>query len=274
MAQFVRDFYRDKAVAANDIGAIDFYGNIKLVDVWGLGTMEVARAKRAGNYGEDVLRPLFARRDVRVFIGYDEWASDYGGQLPEWTPVGQWTIPHNVVCGSATVSFYAPRPGDVGPLIAALQAFSPRLPHDVVQAGAYVGGPLPHVLGTYPAEKDASGNLYYWTGRRATFYLAPLAVSPPPATDAATLIIPLTPVLRVTGFDVILNGETVASRTVSPAELDRPAPWPVKVRWRPGCNVLCVVGHGPAVRPDNGDPRRLLFAVGEPQWIPDPPATP
>ena len=267
MAQFVHDFYRGQAVAVNDIGAVSYYGNIKLVDVWGLGTMEVARSKRAENYGEGVLRPLFARRGVRVFIGYDDWALDYGGQLPEWTPVGQWTIPHNVVCGSATVSFYAPRPEEIVPLIAALQAFAPRLPRDVIQAGAYVGGPLPHVLGTYPAETDGSGNLYYWTERRATFYLAP------PAGEA-TLILPITPVLQATGLDVTLNGETVASRTVTPAELDRPAPWTIRVHWRPGCNVLCVAGRGPAVRPDNGDTRRLLFAVGEPRWISDPPAAP
>ena len=79
MARFLHDFYRDKGVAANDIGAIDYFANIELVDTWGLGSMEVARAKRAGNYDEEVVRRLCAAHDVQVVLGYDEWMFEYGG---------------------------------------------------------------------------------------------------------------------------------------------------------------------------------------------------
>ena len=156
-------------------------------------------------------------------------------------------------------------------MIHALQQFSPRLPRDVVQAGAYVGGPMPHVLGTYPMERNAAGEPLYWAGRHATFYLAPLDWCPSRPGDAATLVVPFTPVLKITGLDVVLNGETVASREISPAEIDHPVAWPIKVRWRHGYNDLCIAGRGPATWPANGDPRRLLFAVGEPQWVFDPP---
>ena len=283
MAHFLRQSYRNEGVAANDIGAIDFFANIGLVDLWGLGTMEVAQAKFDHRYTPDVVRRLIARHDVRVIMVYLEWASSYGGPLPEWVPVGRWTIPDNEVCGSATVAFFAPNPTLVPTLAGALREYAPRLPPGIVQTGYYRGEPLPHVQGTFGPERDDRG-VFYWTRDAAQFVLRPSDERADAAGVDSTLVLNVrTPGKGVT-LDLTFNGQAVASRRVEDGEAGAWMDWRVKVRWREGDNFVNVAARGgqPLVTP--GDSRELRLAVHEPRWTfddrpdephpPSPPAAP
>ena len=137
MARFVRRFYDDDGVAANDIGAIDYFADLRLLDTWGLASHEVYEAKRAGTFDPATLQRLTRKYDVHLVVVYDSWASNYGGNPSEWVPVGRWKIPNNVICGDDTVSFYAPDASLVPRLTDALREFAPQLPSDVVQSGDY-----------------------------------------------------------------------------------------------------------------------------------------
>ena len=55
---FLRRFYQDQPVAANDIGAINWLADIRCFDVWGLGSMEVARLKARGNLSPEALAAM------------------------------------------------------------------------------------------------------------------------------------------------------------------------------------------------------------------------
>ena len=273
MANFLREFYPGAAVAANDVMAISFFADIRLVDTFGLVSREVARAKRAGAYDQEVLRRLLAEKGVRVIVVYDAWAGEYGGQLPEWVPVGRWTIPHNVICGSETVSFYAPNAGLADELTRALQAFAPRLPADVVQDGPYRGGPPPPVLGTYDLETDPSGP-FRWTSRGARFTL-PATPSPPSGTSRLEFAVrPLTPGQRL---EVFVNDQLVQTETFTPGQTDAWVPLSVQAPWREGTNTLLLLGQGQPVHPPY-DGRKLLFGLREPRWVavadPDSASTP
>lgn len=79
MALFLDRYYSGRAVAANDIGAITYLTSIKLVDLYGLGTIEVARWKRAGNYTTAQIDALTMERGVDIAIAYDPWFEQYGG---------------------------------------------------------------------------------------------------------------------------------------------------------------------------------------------------
>ena len=46
--------------------------------------------------------------------------------------MGEWTIPNNVVCGEATVSFYAFTEEEAGRLLNALKTFAPEMPPGIV----------------------------------------------------------------------------------------------------------------------------------------------
>jgi hypothetical protein len=130
MARFLRLAYPHSAVAANDIGAISLLGDVHTLDLWGLGNIDVARAKR-GHYWTPVFLDSLSRREqVQVAVIYDSWFDP--ALLARWTKVGTWTIPDNVICGDATVSFYTPDSAGAAELKMRLNAFAPSLPSEVV----------------------------------------------------------------------------------------------------------------------------------------------
>lgn len=131
MGLFLKTYYEGEAIAANDIGAINYYADIDCVDLWGLANMEIARAKRDGSYGPRVIQRVARSRHVTIAVAYEDWYLRYGGLPEEWIKVAEWTIRDNVVCGDDTVSFYAVNPGHAGTLRENLKSFSQKLPGDV-----------------------------------------------------------------------------------------------------------------------------------------------
>ena len=98
---------QNKAVAINDLGLMADRSGARLVDLWGLGTTEIALAKCAGRYDQAYIADLLVRHDVGYVAVYDDWF-DRGRELPEdLIAVARLTIPQNVVCLHETVTFYA-----------------------------------------------------------------------------------------------------------------------------------------------------------------------
>ncbi len=122
MGLFLKQFYPRASIAANDLGAISWLADTQCLDLWGLASIDVARARRSGTYDRDTIDRLTREHGCRIGIVYDSWwnPGDYGGiaagrqgGLPaNWVQAGRWTIPDNVVCGSPTVSFYAIDPAE------------------------------------------------------------------------------------------------------------------------------------------------------------------
>jgi hypothetical protein len=131
MADFLRQFYQGQVVAANDIGAIDFLADIRLVDLAGLGTRETARLKLKHIYGAPQIAAVAEQYQVQIALVYDSWFKI----PPDWIKAGEWQIPDNVICGDSTVSFYAVNPSAALDLIERLQTFESQLPKDVAQRG-------------------------------------------------------------------------------------------------------------------------------------------
>lgn len=141
MAQFLKKFYAGMPVAANDIGAINYFTDIKCLDLWGLESIEVATMKRNNSFRTEYIYNLAKSKDIKVAIVYDQWFSKYGGVPHEWIKVGQWQIKNNLVCGHDTISFYAVDPSEEQRLIFNLKAFSSNLPVEVKQSGKYLESP-------------------------------------------------------------------------------------------------------------------------------------
>jgi hypothetical protein len=162
MALFLRDYYQGSAAAANDIGAINYFADIECLDLWGLATTEVARAKREGKYDTRLIHALGEQSGAKIAIVYDSWLDEYGGAPLEWTPVGRWKIPDNIVCRDDTVSFYAVDPTETEHLIQSLRAFASHLPHDVAQPG--IIGEFPRYSGQKIDFRTAASDQYLWYG--------------------------------------------------------------------------------------------------------------
>ncbi len=138
MGLFLRKFFEGRGVAANDIGAINFLADIRCLDLWGLGSIDVARAKMRGSYGTAEIEQLARRKKIDIAVVYDEWYAEYGGLPRSWSKVGEWTISDNVIAGGTTVSFYAVDPAQASYLAEALKQFSDKLPRRVLQRGSYL----------------------------------------------------------------------------------------------------------------------------------------
>lgn len=136
MARFLARNFPHATVAANDIGAIDYFNDLHCYDLVGLANADIFRARRAGRYTTQFLAQDTAAAHVPIAILYDSWFADPppgtsgGPALPSsWIRVARWTIPDNhAILGENTVSFYAVDPDYAGSLRAALARFDPTLP--------------------------------------------------------------------------------------------------------------------------------------------------
>ena len=107
MALFLDRYYHGGAVAANDIGAINFLADLDCLDLWGLSDVHVARLRMAGKYDSAAIASIASERRMKIAVVYDDWYLPYGGLPRAWIKAGEWTIPNNTICGGSTVSFYA-----------------------------------------------------------------------------------------------------------------------------------------------------------------------
>lgn len=128
MGAFLRSYYEGAAVAANDIGAINYMADIRCLDLFGLGSVDVARARLAGQFNTQKIYELAKSRNVRIAMIYSVWLEDAGGVPAGWTKIGEWETRGCLVCGYPVVSFYAVDKTDAEALRQNLGAFSARLP--------------------------------------------------------------------------------------------------------------------------------------------------
>lgn len=127
MGRFVNAYYAGGVVAANDIGAINFYAPVHCMDLVGLADMDVARLYRQHAFSPEALGRLARARGVQIAIVYEHW---FKGRLPAgWVRVGCWRQ-RGVQGGRGRVAFYAVDPAERSRLTAHLSAF--KLPSEVV----------------------------------------------------------------------------------------------------------------------------------------------
>jgi hypothetical protein len=140
MGLFLRRFYQGQTIAANDIGAINWLADIKCFDIWGLGTMRVARLKAHGNLSPEALGATAESTGVRIAIIYEDWLklTQTKAVPAHWTKVGSWHLRDNLVCGCDSVAFFACRPEERARLKECLGLFARHLPRMVIQTGEYV----------------------------------------------------------------------------------------------------------------------------------------
>ena len=135
MASFLSEYYPNGSIAANDIGAMNYYNNIHCLDLFGLGSNDAAHARENNTLNAQQINNLANQHHVEIVIIYKEW---WAGDIPSnWIEVGEWTTPHNMILGNDTVNFYATSPQYETELIENLKSFSPQLPKDIKQNGLY-----------------------------------------------------------------------------------------------------------------------------------------
>ncbi len=125
MARFIRQFYDHDTVVVNDIGAVAFYSDAHLVDLYGLGSIEPARLLK--DHGQDLTSPFIRdwasseHASIAILQTEPRWINQ---RIPRsWIHVADWHLLRNLMFGDKTVSFYALEPGDVSRLCGDLHRF-------------------------------------------------------------------------------------------------------------------------------------------------------
>ena len=126
-ARFVKKFYNHSTVAAIDVGAIAYYSDCRLEDLWGLGTMDFARLKLENRYRPAEIDSVCRKLGVDLVIGYGNPVRE-----PGWVRAESWAIQDNRVCARDTVDFYALSPSTLPKLENSLSTFRKELPPSVL----------------------------------------------------------------------------------------------------------------------------------------------
>jgi hypothetical protein len=130
MAMFTKKYYNESAVALNDIGAVGYFTNSRLLDLWGLANIEVTRSKKQHYWTPQFLDSLCRANQIQMAIIYDSWFSD--SLTKRWFKAATWQIQNNVICGDSMVSFYSLDSSSKNILLQRLKTFQPQLPSSVL----------------------------------------------------------------------------------------------------------------------------------------------
>ncbi|MBN9383518.1 MAG: hypothetical protein J0H74_22360 [Chitinophagaceae bacterium] len=105
MGSFFHKYYNNDGIALNDIGAVSYLTEGKKLDLIGLSSYEITKARLNNYYTPQVVSQAVKKDSVKVAVVFDVWFPQqfFAG----WIPVGTWTIQNNIICLSNTVTFYA-----------------------------------------------------------------------------------------------------------------------------------------------------------------------
>ena len=127
MAKFLNRYYNNSTVIANDIGAISYFTNIKLIDLVGLGSNEILNIKTNDPKQFD---KKVALMNYDLMIISEEWfdANKFGNRVK----IAELKISNNHICWSDKVSFYFPSNKEKSNIYKVLENFKNKeLPKDV-----------------------------------------------------------------------------------------------------------------------------------------------
>jgi len=153
-ARFIERFYGDDVVMVNDIGAPCFFSDAKILDIYGLGTLEPVRFRdEPSGYGKEDLEAWANEEGAKIAVIQMGWGQITGRIPDSWVYVALWDVPRNVVFGDTEVGWFATSEAEVERLTAALAEFFPEVPPEVVQSGFHLGDEHPEAPRPYPAAR-------------------------------------------------------------------------------------------------------------------------
>jgi hypothetical protein len=130
MARFVRTYYPHNTIALNDIGAVCYYTDAPVLDLWGIASNDALILHRRGIDNPRAIAELCVEHQVKLAMIYRHW---FPAIPEEWTLVGTWQIPERMksLLGGTSVSFYATDRAEAAELAEHLREFRTQLPREV-----------------------------------------------------------------------------------------------------------------------------------------------
>ena len=103
-SNFINEFSKNEVVALNDIGAVSYYSNSKIIDLCGLSDKNVFKMKINKIYDKNFLMTYCDSNNTKLIIIYESW---FDKMIPDkWQLIGKMFIKNNYICGDDNISFY------------------------------------------------------------------------------------------------------------------------------------------------------------------------
>jgi hypothetical protein len=128
----VQRYYDDEAVVANDIGAIAYLSDAKVLDIVGLGSNEPIAFRRGGTaYDASDVERWARKRGARIALVKVE-LEPWRALVPkDWKRVVTWRLPRNNVFNDHLLSFYARDGASARQLESRMREFAVTLPPEI-----------------------------------------------------------------------------------------------------------------------------------------------
>lgn len=133
IARFLDQYYQGKKIVLNDIGAPNYYADIKCLDIMALSSKEVGDLILNNKYSSQSIFKVAADFGARIAIINDVLMENVGGVPVQWHRVGQWKISRSVISNLNVLSFYALHDAEISELLNNLNDFSAKLPQGIEQ---------------------------------------------------------------------------------------------------------------------------------------------
>ena len=127
---FLKDYPCNSPVVVNDIGAISFYSDAKILDMYGLGNIEPV-IFRKDSYDKSDLSAWAEQEEAKLAYLQVQWREVFPRVPDEWKVVEKWQMRKNVVFGDTIFLWYCINPEHKQQLMIDLQEFSEILPKDI-----------------------------------------------------------------------------------------------------------------------------------------------
>jgi hypothetical protein len=131
-AAFLREHYRDATVVVNDVGAVSYFADSRLLDMYGLGNMQPLKYRTGqSGYDSNDVEAWAKVEGAEIAVLQVEWL-EISGRIPEsWKLAAEWRLPRNIVFNDTRIGFYAVRQEAVSALRDKLRIFRHSLPAEV-----------------------------------------------------------------------------------------------------------------------------------------------
>lgn len=118
------------AIALTDLGCVAFYSGVHILDLWGLGSPEVAEIIRSGRSPSGGYGDLFTHNGVRYFAFYDGWC-DMSKVSGDARAVALLTLRHKpVICAGGRVLLGVMHSSDAPAFAAHIRNIAPTMPSE------------------------------------------------------------------------------------------------------------------------------------------------
>ena len=123
MARVIENLGPGARIGINDLGAVSFFTESRVLDLYGLGDNRITRAKHDQEDIPAVMAARMREEKIDYVICYPDWFGTDNELPSDMVKVETWTLGDNLICGSDTVAFYGTSTEAAEKLAAALERY-------------------------------------------------------------------------------------------------------------------------------------------------------